>query len=54
MAENQQADALRYVYKFKFEEGKEKNFEIRLNANTLELLPQKDLPKPDWTKLNYF
>ncbi|MEK6526388.1 MAG: hypothetical protein AABZ22_05900 [Nitrospirota bacterium] len=54
MAENQQADTLRYVYKFKFEDGKEKNFEIRLNADTLELLPQKDLPKPDWTKLNYF
>lgn len=54
MSGNQQGNALRYVYKFKFEDGVEKNFEIRLNADTLELLPQKDLPKPDWTKLKYF
>lgn len=54
MRGNQPNNPLRYAYKFKFEDGREKDFEIRLDAETLELATQKDLPKPEWTKLKYW
>jgi len=44
---------LRYRYAFQFEDGTVKQFETRLDARTLELLPQRELPKPEWTKLKY-
>ena len=48
------ADTIRYLYRFKFSNGTEKEFEVRLNAQTLELMSKKDAPKPAWTKLKYF
>lgn len=42
-----------YRYKFRFPNGLEKNFEVVLRADTLELVTNKDLPKPEWTKLQY-
>lgn len=44
---------LRYRYTFQFEDETVKQFETRLDARTLELLPQRELPKPEWTKLKY-
>ncbi len=44
---------LPYRYTFEFEDGTLKQFETRLDARTLELLPQRELPKPEWTKLKY-
>ncbi len=44
---------LLYRYTFQFEDETVKQFETRLDARTLELLPQRELPKPEWTKLKY-
>lgn len=43
-----------YRYKFRFPNGLEKNFEVVLRADTLELVTNKSLPKPEWTKLKYY
>ena len=48
------AETIRYLYHFTFPNGMEKEFEVRLNAQTLELIAKKDAPKPAWTKLKYF
>lgn len=50
--ENHDATLL-YRYTFQFEDETVKQFETRLDARTLELLPQRELPKPEWTKLKY-
>lgn len=42
-----------YRYKFRFPTGLEKNFEVVLKADTLELLTSKAALKPEWTKLKY-
>jgi hypothetical protein len=42
-----------YLYKFKFDDGTEKNFEVVLNNTTLELIRDDPKPKPEWTKLKY-
>jgi hypothetical protein len=44
---------IRYLYKFKFDDGTEKNFEVVLNSTTLELIRDDPNPKPEWTKLKY-
>ena len=46
-------ETLRFLYKFKFDNGSEREFEILLNAETLDLLSKDTLPKPSWTKLSY-
>jgi hypothetical protein len=46
-------ETIRYLYSFAFPDGMEKRFEINLNASTLELVPDTELPKPDWGKLHY-
>jgi len=53
MADSKQDDTISYRYKFQFANGTEKDFEVLLNAETLELVSNKDLPKPEWTKLKY-
>jgi hypothetical protein len=53
MADDKNTAAIRYRYKFQFANGTEKDFEINLNAQTLELIANKDLPKPEWTKLKF-
>ncbi len=46
-------DKLRLLYTFQFPDGMVKQFEVKLNAKTLELIVNPDLPKPTWTKLPY-
>ena len=53
MPDSRKSDTLRFLYTFQFPDNTEKQFEIRLNAKTLELVNKKDLPKPAWTKLKY-
>jgi hypothetical protein len=53
MKNEQQKDIIRYQYKFEFERGLETNFDIVLDAHTLEMLSDKEAPKPSWTKLNF-
>lgn len=53
MSEQKPGKTYHYRYKFRFPNGLEKNFEVVLNAATLELVANRDLPKPEWTKLKY-
>ncbi len=53
MPDSRKSDTLRFLYTFQFPDNTEKQFEVRLNAKTLELVNKKDLPKPAWTKLKY-
>ncbi len=53
MPDSKKSETLRFLYTFQFPDNTEKQFEIRLNAKTLELVNKKDLPKPAWTKLKY-
>jgi len=45
---------IRFRYTFKFENGNSKTFEIVLDGTTFELVPEKDIPKPDWAKLSFY
>lgn len=54
MANDKHTEVLRYLYKFQFENGTKKEFEILLDAQSLELIQEKDPPKPEWTRLKYF
>lgn len=47
-------EKVRFKYTFEFENGGVKVFEITLNSTTLELVQEKDIPKPEWTKLNFY
>lgn len=51
MADPNSDTTIRFGYKFQFSNGSEKEFEVRLRGDTLELLSNQDQPKPDWTKL---
>jgi hypothetical protein len=53
MALKKEATEIQYLYKFKFDDGTEKNFEVVLNSTTLELIRDDPNPKPEWTKLKY-
>jgi hypothetical protein len=44
---------IRYLYKFRFEDGSEKKFDVILDAATLGLIRKDPDPKPEWTKLKY-
>ncbi len=46
MPDSRKPETLRFLYTFQFPDNTEKQFEIRLNAKTLELVNKKDLPKP--------
>lgn len=43
---------IRYLYKFVFDNGEQKEFEIQLDATTLDLASQKN-EGPEWTRLKY-
>lgn len=45
---------IRYLYGFTFPDGTEKQFEIVLNAETLEFILPADAPRPAWTKLKHY
>jgi hypothetical protein len=53
MATKKESTDIRYLYKFKFDDGTEKNFEVVLDNTTLELIRDDPFPKPEWTKLKY-
>jgi len=54
MPDNPPKPPIRYLYKFRFANGTEKDFEVLLDAQTLELMSQHRTPNPAWTKLDYF
>lgn len=41
------------LYRFRFEDGSEKDFPVKLKSDTLELVLSEDFHKPEWTKLKY-
>jgi len=47
-------ETVQFKYTFEFENGEAKVFEISLNATTLELIQEKDIPKPEWAKLSFY
>lgn len=47
-------ETIRFLYEFTFPDGTVKEFEVCLDAETLEVVAKKDAPKPAWTKLKYF
>jgi hypothetical protein len=53
MRSDRDKDSVRYQYTFEFEKAKPIDFEIVLNARTLELVVDNNAPKPEWTKLNF-
>jgi hypothetical protein len=53
MPDSSKTETIRFLYTFEFPDGTEKEFEVLLNAKTLELVTKKDLHKPAWTKLKY-
>jgi hypothetical protein len=53
MADKDPKGTIRYKYKFAFDDGAEKQFEIALDAETLELIQTNDQPTPEWTKLKF-
>lgn len=53
MAPPKELTKIVYLYKFKFDDGTEKNFEVVLNAATLELIRDDPKPKPEWTRLKF-
>jgi len=46
------SDTLSYSYMFKFPNGTEQEFTLRLEKNTLELIEPPDETYPDWAKLH--
>src|SRR3990172_11466658 len=41
------------LYRFRFDSGPEKDFSIQLEADSLLLLLNGNLKKPEWTRLKY-
>lgn len=46
-------DQVKLIYRFDFENGGRKDFEIDLDARTMGLLLKESLPRPEWTRLKY-
>ena len=44
---------VRFQYRFEFQDGTQKSFEIALDAQTLALIPDPGRPSPEWTRLKY-
>ena len=44
---------LTYRYQFKFKDGKEKNFEVNLDYETLKIIQEEKIEYPPWTKLDF-
>jgi hypothetical protein len=53
MSQHEKEKLIHYLYKFKFQDGTEKHFDVVLNETTLELQRVDPNPKPEWTKLKY-
>jgi hypothetical protein len=54
MDQKPKAEPVRFKYTFSFDNDDSKVFEIALDASTLELIHDRDLPKPEWAKLSFF
>ena len=48
------SDKIKYSYRFVFQNGTEKEFDIELDSVTLNIVQSKDKVCPEWTKLNCF
>lgn len=48
-----ESEPVRFEYRFEFDDGSMKEFEIRLDADTLQLAGSASGPRPDWTRLDY-
>ncbi len=44
---------IKLLYRFKFENGPEKDFSVELAADTMALILDGNLKRPEWTKLKY-
>lgn len=44
---------IRFLYRFQFENGAEKSFDVVLNGESLELVRDEPKTKPDWAKLKF-
>ncbi|MEX2089727.1 MAG: hypothetical protein WEB62_08135 [Bacteroidota bacterium] len=44
---------IHYRYLFRYEDGREKEFNIELDGETLALIPAEQAEPPEWTKLKY-
>jgi hypothetical protein len=53
MSPQEKNKTVTYLYKFKFQDGREIKFEVVLDEATLELQREDPEQKPEWTKLNY-
>ncbi len=51
--ETENIETILIRYKFQFEDKTEKQFDIVLNAKTLEVLHTPNTSQPEWTRLNY-
>lgn len=45
---------IHYRYLFRYEDGREKEFSIELDGETLGVIPAEQTRPPEWTKLKYF
>jgi hypothetical protein len=53
MTESDSSNLLRFRYKFQFENGEEKLFDVMLHEQTLHVAHSSPVSNPEWTKLKY-
>ncbi|RPI05185.1 MAG: hypothetical protein EHM64_07435 [Ignavibacteriae bacterium] len=53
MPQSDSPDVLKFRYKFQFENGEEKQFDVLLQAQTLEVVQHSPGANPPWTKLQF-
>ena len=46
-------ETIELLYRFKFDDGSEKDFPVKLKSDSLELVLDENFAKPEWTKLKY-
>lgn len=54
MAGTDSTQRVRLLYRFTFEDGSEKDFDVDLNGKSLGLILSEDRPRPDWTRLKFY
>jgi hypothetical protein len=50
---DKEKDRVKLIYRFDFDNGTHKDFEIELDADTMGLVLESNRPHPEWTKLKY-
>ncbi len=53
MKSDREKGVLRYQYRFEFDNGQALDFDIVLDARSLELIGDAAAPKPEWTRLGF-